>query len=170
MILNQETSFFVAARFSWAVSNIWSIIITNNNIVIYNYIFWNTQKSLRYWFSCFRKLDFDIATFNGEQTEHGSGLFASSGYWKGTGKRGYMNNLESLVYTIWYIERIHYNQPAGLTIKYNKNNKRFVMVSGMQNFNHFSFSQFLFRFRSPCLIYMFQMILYRMALSKKKKF
>lgn len=74
-------------------------------------------------------LDFDMASLNGESNSGCTELFASSRKWENQ-SRNAMDDLESLVYSIWYIEGINSWQPDGFMIfnQTPKQNKVFVTV------------------------------------------
>lgn len=56
--------------------------------------------------------DFDIATLNGDQNEYGTEYFASRNYWDDRNRTA-MDDLESLLYTMWSISSIPIGGPSG---------------------------------------------------------
>lgn len=142
-MLIQKISFFVAVKFFWAVSNIRSIIFDHNSIGFCTYFFW--------------KLGFYYATLYGAESEYGSNLFASSRFWAKSYAKDFSykftDDLQSLVYTIWYIEGVNYSVPSGAIINLDKYKQGFLMVSIELNkvefdniytkvVHYFGFSQF----------------------------
>ncbi|XP_031631549.1 probable casein kinase I homolog ECU11_1980 [Contarinia nasturtii] len=72
--------------------------------------------------------DFDNAALPGKIHKIATRKFASSGWWAGNNRRA-MDDLESLVYTIWYMVGINSFEPEGLVMKKKSANgkKAFVL-------------------------------------------
>lgn len=76
--------------------------------------------------------DFDIATLNGAYTNDGTLKYASSRYHDGKKQRYELDDLESLMYTMWELAGCIGYKPYGLGLLQSKNENRVkskVMVS-----------------------------------------
>lgn len=93
------------------------------------------------------ELDFDMSTVMGGQIRDGTNTFASSRWWAKQNRTA-MDDIESLVFTIWHIEHIHLNDPAGLTISKQSKDKNvaFVLVKRKKVIQYFFFKLMNFPF------------------------
>lgn len=99
------------------------------------------------------KIDFDLATSNGEQIPGSTAMWASSGYYAKK-KRTSMDDLESLVFSMWYVAGVRVGpEPEGSVLCECK--KRDTAEARMQVSRNISFRMNLLSIFIRIIIYCF---------------